>query len=317
MSSSVNPTARLRWTVFGLWSLIQEYAWRPAWLPIRRYVLRPPWQYVLRPIWRYALGPTWLLIWQYVLYPVIQWIVIFLTMIYVILAYTVFNKLEIIGKENLVLRDSGDVLASWHESMCDSFAIGAAIGLSMIWRQNAIPWNFAAAENFMTRWWSRTLVTMLKTYQVKSSESGKRADSGALRYAIKLLQFTNVILFPAGTRFRPGQTEDPVASAGFGLTVLKAKRVIPIAFVGMGGVDGLQPYRKTRFDGPPTKYAIFGRYIDWVMGIRFGQKVTMIVGEPIEVEELAAVFAHMPDREQQIANLVMRRICDLRRQILH
>jgi len=113
-----------------------------------------------------------------------------------------------------------------------------------------------------------------------------------------------------------------VAPAGFGLTVLKAKRVIPIAFVGVGGRDGLLPYYKTRRDMPRKWYSVFGRYsgwlkfLDWVIGIRYGRRVTMIIGQPLEVAALAAQFEAAPDREQQIANLVMNLICQLRRQIL-
>ncbi len=309
---------KLWWGFFPAIFLGWEYLILPTMRPIWKYLLRP----VVAPVGRYLLYPVWLLIWRYVLYPVMQPIVICLFLLYSIWAYTVRNELVIIGIEYLkTLRDKGDLLASWHETMCDSFLIGAAIkiavGLKLFWQHKRIPWNFAAAENFMSLWWARITLRMLKTHGVKKSATGIRADGSALRQSIKLLRTANVVLFPGGGRFKPGQTEDPQAPAGFGLSVLNAQRVIPIAFVGMGGTDGLQPYRKTSADGPPTSYARFGKYIDWIFGIRFGLRVTMIVGEPIEVAWLEQQFGHLPDAKQQVADYVMQRICELRRQILH
>lgn len=299
--------------LFPLVCLGGEYIILPTLRSIWKYLLRP----VMAPIWRYILGPICLTIWRYLLYPAIKTVVISLFLIYSVLAFCVFNTLVIIGKEHLKsLRNFGDIIASWHESMCDSFLIGAAIGISLIWHQRKIPWNFAAAENFMSHWWAKILMPMLKTHPVKKSDGGKRADLGALRKIVELLKFANIILFPGGSRFKPGQTEDPKAPKGFGLSVLSGQRVIPIAFVGMGGEDGLQPYRKTADDGPPTGYARFGKYIDWVFGIRFGRTVIMIVGEPIEVAWLEQQFGHLPDAKQQIADYIMTRICDLRRQII-
>ena len=276
MNSRVRPAARLRWTFISLWEPIKDY----------------------------------------LVYPMVQWCLIVFITVYSVTIFRILNRMKIRGQKYLHLNQSGDLVASWHESMCDSFAIGAAIGPSMIWRQNAIPWNFAAARNFMSRRLVKTIVTMLKTHPVKESESGKRADSSALRTAIALLKHTNVELFPAGTRYRPDQIEDPVAPAGFGLTVLMARRVIPVAFVGMGGHNGVQPYRKTEYDGPPTVFHIFGPYPDWVMGVRFGKRIVMNVGEPIDVEELKQRFAGRPNDKQLIADFVMQRIIELRREIL-
>lgn len=222
------------------------------------------------------------------------------------------------------LRDSGDLILAWHESMGDSFAIGAAFGPSLILHQQRIPWNFAAAENFMTRRWAKIVVTMLKGVPVRKTEKGQRSDSTALRLAIKLVQNANEVLFPSGGRYVYGEPEVFDVSPGIGLTVTKARRIFLLAFTGMAGKDPILPYYKSWQDVPVRpwhrllgRYSDVPRYLTWTVGFKLGRTLEFNCDKPIEAVDLLNEFPlDMPNREQRIADSMMQRIIELRRQIL-
>ncbi len=248
-------------------------------------------------------------VWVFVFRPVVEWSAVFTSGVITYYLFRGRNKMLIYGRENLLFARSGTLVASNHQSMIDSFMKGTVYGKRAWFQQYIYPWNFAAAENFMSYWWMRLLLSMFRTYGVKSSDTGKRADRSALKFAIEKLKSAHIDFFPAGTRQKDGQSYR--APRGFGMIAMHAENISPWAFTGM---DQALPYYKKATDIPPRWYSGLGRtgkvlqYLEWIAGIRAGKTIRVKIGPKITAEELHQAVADSEDPAQAAADLVMGRI---------
>ncbi len=107
------------------------------------------------------------------------------------------NFMRVRGKDNIPKRGKKVLFVSNHLSMYDSFLIAvAAFFPSIFTRPSRPPVNFAAEENFFTRWYVKILLKLLKTVPVKKG----RNDPFLMRKYAEFLEKRNILIFYQGTR---------------------------------------------------------------------------------------------------------------------
>jgi 1-acyl-sn-glycerol-3-phosphate acyltransferase len=107
------------------------------------------------------------------------------------------NFMRVRGKDNIPKRGKKVLFVSNHLTMYDSFLIAvAAFFPSILTRPSRPPVNFAAEENFFTRWYVKILLKLLKTVPVKKG----RNDPFLMRKYAEFLEKRNILIFYQGTR---------------------------------------------------------------------------------------------------------------------
>jgi 1-acyl-sn-glycerol-3-phosphate acyltransferase len=133
-----------------------------------------------------------------------------------------FNFTMVRGKNNIPKKGKNVLYVSNHLSMYDSFLIAvAAFFPAFLTHPSRQPINFAAEENYFTRWYLRILFRLLRTIPVKRG----RNDPFLMRKYIDFLKKRNILIFYQGTRSfdlkkikaGPGYV---IANAGLDLTVI-------------------------------------------------------------------------------------------------
>ena len=108
-----------------------------------------------------------------------------------------FNFTMVRGKKNIPKKGKNVLYVSNHLSMYDSFLIAvAAFFPAFVTHPSRQPINFAAEENYFTRWYLRILFRLLRTVPVKSG----RSDPFLMRKYIDFLKKRNILIFYQGTR---------------------------------------------------------------------------------------------------------------------
>lgn len=145
--------------------------------------------------------------------------------------FFVLNRTTVLGRQN-VGEAPNTLLLSNHQSMIDSFLVGAAAFYPKSWlKLHLLPWNPAAEENFYK---TPLLAWLARNWKCIPIREGRR-DMQALRRMIQLLPDGVMTLFPEGGRTRNGSVGS--GQAGAGLLVLSTHpRVIPVAIEGMNEV---------------------------------------------------------------------------------
>jgi 1-acyl-sn-glycerol-3-phosphate acyltransferase len=220
------------------------------------------------------------------------------------------NEFEVVGWENLPMDPSGVIMAAEHWSLIDSFMLGTLWCRDGKIHSEATPWNLPDAKNFMKNDERRAkILRLFRVIEVARNEDDERVDPAALFQAIRLLQIANLMLFPSATRQRPGQIYR--ARPALGLLAQRARCVVPVAYDGM---DQVQPFRKAVGDPPATICRVGGQEFDWRYGFTTGNKIKVVVGEPIYQDQAKAlaIAAGRKEGNQAVADHVWNAICGLR-----
>jgi len=140
-----------------------------------------------------------------------------------------FNFTRIRGKKNIPKQGNNVLFVANHISMYDSvLIIVAAFFPSVFTHPSRPPMNFAAEENFFSRWYFRLLLNLLRTVPVKRG----RKDSRLLRRYADFLERHNILVFYQG-----GRSYDlKKIQSGPGYVIATAERepiVIPIYHEGI------------------------------------------------------------------------------------
>jgi 1-acyl-sn-glycerol-3-phosphate acyltransferase len=145
--------------------------------------------------------------------------------------FFVLNRTTVLGRHN-VGEAPNTLLLSHHQSMIDSFLVGAAAFYPKSWcKPHLLPWNPAAVENFYK---TPLLAWLARNWKCIPVREGRR-DLHALRRMVQVLPDGVMTLFPQGSRSRDGSVGP--GQAGAGLLVLSTRpRVIPVAIEGMNDV---------------------------------------------------------------------------------
>ena len=156
-----------------------------------------------------------------------------------------FFPRKLAGREYLP-RQGACILACNHVSNLDPFIIGIS---------SPRPLSFVAKEELFRNEISARLLRGMGAFPIKRDTS----DFRALRHTLRLLHNGRaVLIFPEGTRQRPGQPQDPQPGIGF---VAKKSRapIIPIFIQGSQivlppGQKSLRRHLVTLFFGKPMMY---------------------------------------------------------------
>jgi glycerol-3-phosphate dehydrogenase (NAD(P)+) len=146
--------------------------------------------------------------------PVLYWLV----RVVLLPFFLLYFRLERLGREHVP--DSGSVLlAANHRSFLDPFVIGALARR---------PVYYMAKRELFERRWQAWLLSSLGAFPVDRGAG----DEHAMRTARKILERGDcVVIFPEGTRVRPGPLGHPHRGVGR-LALQTGARVVPVAVIG-------------------------------------------------------------------------------------
>ena len=178
--------------------------------------------------------------------------------------------------------------------MYDSFLIAvAAFFPSVLTRPSRPPVNFAAEENYFTRWYLRVLLRILRTVPVKKG----RKDPFLMRKYIDFLKRRNILIFYQGTRsFNLKQIK-----AGPGFVIANSEvdlTVIPVYHEGITSIFSRGGPRTSGFwRWLPRRF--FRRTI-----VNFGAPIDFTDLERVEDkrEKIQAINARIIERIEQLKN---------------
>ncbi len=210
--------------------------------------------------------------------PVTRWLFTnLLTAPFILLFFGLLTRTRIYGRSRIPhVRNL--LLLGNHQSMIDSFPIGyAAFFPANVVRTFLVPWNPAAQENFFK---NRFLAWVFYQYKCIPVRPGRR-DLRTINRSVRELRHSTMVMFPEGTRSRDGTVGR--GRPGAGLVILETRpRVVPVTIEGM---DRVLPIG-ARFP-------------------RFGQRLSIYFGRPIEYEDLAE-----KGRSREVAQEIVDRVMD-------
>jgi len=190
------------------------------------------------------------------------------------------------------------LIVSNNQSLVDSFLVGWVLGTpTMFFRPSLIPYHLADARNFMSHPVLKHVYRALRVIPVGRAASGERQDHGALLTAVRVLQDGGVVhAFIEGTRSPNGTLQPPKKQVG-ALAMLSGAAV---RLVYIDGMHHVQPYRKAPGDGPPTwMRRLFGAKTEWLLDMRTGQRIRVVVGDDMTPDEIATISGTSGTRHEQ------------------
>jgi 1-acyl-sn-glycerol-3-phosphate acyltransferase len=106
------------------------------------------------------------------------------------------NFTQVRGRKNIPHRGERVLFVSNHTTMYDSFLIGVAAYFPQHIFYPSLPFiNFAARENFFRTWFSKALLSLLRTVPVE-----RRDYPWLMRRYVEFLERNNLLIFYQGTR---------------------------------------------------------------------------------------------------------------------
>ncbi len=203
------------------------------------------------------------------------------------------NFMRVQGRDNIPKQGKKVLFVSNHLSMYDSFLIAvAAFFPSVLTRPSRPPINFAAEENFFTRWYVRMLLRILRTVPVKKG----RHDPFLLRKYSEFLERRNILIFYQGTR----SYDLKQIKAGPGYVIANSQEELTVIPVYHEGIT-----RIFSRGGPRTR----GTW-RWLPRSLF-HRTTVSFGPPITFEDLMRI-ENQRERIQAINDRITWRIEKLR-----
>jgi len=203
------------------------------------------------------------------------------------------NFTRVRGRRNIPKKGENILFVSNHLSMYDSFLIAvAAYFPSVLTHPSRPPVNFAAEENFFTRWYLRVILRLLRTIPVKKG----RKDPFLMRKYSDFLEKRNILVFYQG-----GRSYDlKKIKSGPAYVIASAEvepTVIPVYHEGITRIFSR--------GGPRTK--TFWRWLP----LSFFHRPSVHFGEPIHFSDLRQI-EDMRERVEEINKRIVKRIEDLK-----
>lgn len=206
---------------------------------------------------------------HYILIPlrwVAEYLFINLTAMLAGLIFCLTQRIRVYGLKNMVYQ-TNVIVASNHQTFVDSFLVGPMLFFprSLV-QPHLIPWHLAASENFFKTGFYALMGRLWHAIPVRPG----RKDTALLHRLTRELPGKVIHFFPEGTRSRDGSISE--AAPGFGIIIYRCRpTVIPVRIIGMDRVQ-------------PVGHKMLGGQIFAVK--RLFQKVTIIVGPPVELSDL-------------------------------
>jgi 1-acyl-sn-glycerol-3-phosphate acyltransferase len=161
--------------------------------------------------------------------------------------FRIYFRLDRVGCDNIPL-SGGAIIASNHRSFLDPFVIGACAKR---------PLYFVAKTELFKRPWQAWILNALGAFPVDRGNG----DEATIATALAILQRGDIVLiFPEGTRIRPGTLGTP--KRGVGRLALEAGvPVIPVAITGTEAVRRgwrIRPHKVRVRAGRPLRFPAVG-----------------------------------------------------------
>lgn len=245
---------------------------------------------------------------------ILFYITLVFTALMCLIGFRLLNKTAVMGVQNLGPRRRL-LIVSNHQSLVDSFVVGMVIYFPwLFWRPNLAPSHLADARNFMTHPILRYVYRVLRVIPVGRNAQGERRDRGAYAAACNVLKAGGMLhVFGEGTRSTNQELLPPKPQIG-GLALDTGATVRPVYITGLHAVH---PYRKRPGDPPVTWWRrLFGPHTEWLLDIRAGHQITVVLGEDIAPDQARALAGDGDHREQVtcLAEAIMERIRMLKQQ---
>jgi len=178
------------------------------------------------------------------------------------------NKVEVVGRENL-LRTTGILYLSNHQTLIDSFLIGACVlnFWEILFYPRRVPWNAPDKGNFFKHLIGRYVFSLLKNIPVTRKTRNRQVMQEQIDKFCQAIDDSNLVLFFEGTRTRTREIGE--CKAGVAKTILEAKPkyIVPI------WLDGIQPIMPVDAGFNFTK-------------IKWGHRGRIVIGQPVVFADL-------------------------------
>ncbi len=203
-----------------------------------------------------------------------------------------FNFTRVRGRNNIPRRGERVPFVSNHTTMYDSFLIGVAAYFpeNILWPSRPFM-NFAARENFFRNWFSKALLSLLRTVPVE-----RRDHPWLMRKYVEFLERNNLLIFYQG-----GRSEDlSMIKNGPAYAIAHARSSITVIPVYHQGIE-----RIFSRGGPRTR----GLW-RWLPRSLFRRPMVMF-GQPIDFSECFR-FTQTRERITAINQRIVTSILSLR-----
>lgn len=234
--------------------------------------------------------------WPYRLVSRFKWLrellsgpVLFVEWLYGHYISSVINRIKVVGKENLP-DELGVAFVANHCTFLDSFVIGAKIIKLkyFFWKTWMVPWNWPDKNNFFGKPHMALLYSLSRCVPMpRENRSEEMLES--IEALSNKLRDGNVLMFLEGGR----NLDDTIKECKPGVVrVIKRHwaTVVPIYI----DFKGLMKYRK--------KFSMFN--------VRFGARLKMIIGKPVELADLYSL-PDSKEKEKKIAWRIRNAVADL------
>lgn len=132
------------------------------------------------------------------------------------IVYRLYYRLEIQGQENVP--KGGCVVCANHSSYADPPLLSVAVGVRE-------PLAFMAKKELFEKPWASRLICALGAFPLDREKS----DIGAIKTALRRIQAgCNFVIFPQGTRQKPGQPRLPAKEGAAVIAVRSKAPVLPV-----------------------------------------------------------------------------------------
>jgi len=223
-------------------------------------------------------------------------VIIFLAWSYALFVFRVFNRVKIIGRENIPSH-TNVLYVSNHQTLADSFliALGVVRLKDVIFWPSKIPWNSPDKQNFFGNPLIGFFFKYLKNVPVTRGVQGKQVLYDWLKKCSQVLRLGRLVIFFEGTRTRDGNIGE--CKSGLAELIYENKpTVVPILIENIQSIMPLEENIKEDFKN--------------FIRLRFFRKGRMIIGKPIVFN--GAFELPKSQARKQIALIVRNSVIDLK-----
>ena len=248
----------------------------------------------------------------------VSWLVCYLVIVFAgtvsAFGFYVLNRTHVFGARNRGPQ-SRLMIVSNHKDSRDSFLIGLVTCFPwLLWKPHLMPYNLADAREGIDSWLLRFVYRTMRVIPVHRDATGQRHDHAAYLKACEVLNDEGVVhVYPEGTRSISEELSLPQPQVG-AMALATGATVRPVYYYGR-----FCPYRKYPGDPPITWLRpVFGENVEWLLDLRTGQLLIVIIGEDITPVEILAMAGDGDHRERncRVAEGIMERIRILQQRCL-
>ncbi len=257
----------------------------------------------------------------------VRLVFLLIAVVYIIVTFFILNDTIIVGRKNIgklrrLIRATGRgaFIGATHYAMLDSWVLLFSLSFpGFLWNIRRLPWSLPDKANFFSIPGLSHVMQLYRTIPVERRTNARgvseRGNFRMLRLVRELIGRGDVIqVFYQGGR-TPDQSLGTPKPQIMDMILRLQAHVVPVL---LDGTRDVQPYRKDPGNPPWTFWRLFpwwGKRLEWLCHMRFGKRISVVIGEPWSASEIAAKLASVPETERvaHFSELFMKRMEALRR----